>query len=77
MSKKWGPKGGELIKGSRCPKCNNECEYNGNYWCSTCSWVLPHYENGTSGKYEETFKILYVLLMKQRGLEPDIDVIRR
>lgn len=35
---------GELIPGSRCPRCSSPMEYNGNYWCSECPWVLPERE---------------------------------
>lgn len=63
-----------LIPGSRCPRCNSPMEYDGNYWCSSveCDWVLP--EN-CSGADAEAFKVAYVLLMQQRGEEPDPRVV--
>lgn len=63
---------GELIPGSRCPKCQKPLAYNGNYWCSECDWVLPE---KASRKEKDAFNVAYVLLMKQRGEEPDPDVL--
>lgn len=60
---------GELIRGSRCPKCGSPLEYNGNYWCSEsrCSYVMP--ERMTRAD-KQAFNVAYVLLMKQRNQEP-------
>jgi hypothetical protein len=71
VSKGFGGSG-ELIPGSRCPRCSAPMEYNGNYWCSECPWVLP--ERG-SRKEKDAFNVAYVLLMKQHGEEPDISAL--
>lgn len=28
----------------RCPECQGQCVYNGNYFCIQCPWALPEYE---------------------------------
>jgi len=62
---------GELILGSRCPKCHSALEYNGNYWCSepTCSYTMPDYEQMRRSD-KQAFNVAYTLLMHQRGQEP-------
>ena len=63
---------GELIPGSRCPKCHSALEYNGNYWCSesTCSYTMPERMRRSD---KQAFNVAYTLLMRQRGQEPDIN----
>ena len=65
---------GEVIHGSRCPRCHSELEYNGNYWCSehTCSYTMPDYEVMTRSD-KNAFNVAYLLLMRQRGDEPNTD----
>jgi hypothetical protein len=65
---------GTLIPGSRCPKCGEPLEYNGNYWCSDCPWVLPEFPRGAD---LNAFEVAYVLYMQQTGREPDVSVIRK
>jgi uncharacterized Zn finger protein (UPF0148 family) len=39
-----GDLGGDYVKGATCPlkKCGRATiRYNGNYWCSSCGWVMP------------------------------------
>lgn len=67
-----GPKGGFLIVGSRCPKCGEAMEYDGNYWCSKCPWVLPEF---CVGEEHEAFLVAYVLYMQQTGREPLASVV--
>ena len=69
-----GPHGGFLIVGSRCPRCNSEMEYDGNYWCSDCPWILPEWPRGRD---REAFEVAYVLLMQQTGREPLASVVRK
>lgn len=69
-----GPHGGFLIVGSRCPKCSSEMEYNGNYWCSTCPWVLAERPRGAA---LEAFRVAYTLYMQQTGREPLASVVTR
>lgn len=68
---------GELIPGSRCPRCNSPLEYNGNYWCSQtkCKYTMPGEENRMRQADKMAFNIAYVLLMQQRGREPDTTVL--
>lgn len=61
---------GTLIRGSRCPRCSAALEYNGNYWCSECPWVLP--EDGTRAE-KDAFNLAYVLFMVQTGRCDDIN----
>lgn len=67
MSKGFGGSG-TLIPGSRCPRCSAAMEYNGNYWCSECPWVLPE---RASRAEKAAFNVAYVLYMKQTGREQD------
>lgn len=67
----FGQGSGILIEGSRCPRCHSAMEYNGNYWCSVCPWVLP--ERGSRAE-RDAFNVAYVLLMKQTGRESEIRV---
>jgi uncharacterized paraquat-inducible protein A len=64
---------GELIAGSRCPECKGELvTRRGRYWCSKCTWKLP--EEAKREAHEiDAFRIAYVLLMRQRGKESEID----
>ena len=68
-----GPHGGFLIAGSRCPRCSSEVEYDGNYFCSSCTWVLPEFPRG---KDRDAFHVAYVLYMEQNGREPLAEVVR-
>ena len=70
---------GVLIPGSRCPKCNSPLEYNGNYWCSerACQYTMPGEEDRMRQVDKMAFNIAYVLLMQQRGEEPDTSVLYR
>lgn len=69
--------GGIVITGSRCPKCHAELAYNGNYWCSECDYVMPDLTADPERRYYpkqvdiDAFNLAYVLLMRQRGEEPD------
>jgi hypothetical protein len=58
---------GFLIQGSRCPRCSAPMEYDGNYWCSECPWVLPE---RASREEKDAFNVAYVLYMQQTGREP-------
>lgn len=62
-----------IIKGSRCPECNSEIEYSGNYFCPNCGWALPDNKSHRTKKEKETFKVAYVLYMKQTNQEDNID----
>lgn len=66
-------KHGELIKGSRCPKCHSPLVYNGNYWCSTCDYIMP--SPCATKKDKHAFDVAYTLLMQQRNKQPDISVL--
>jgi len=61
-----------VIEGSRCPRCNFELEYNGNYWCTQeeCDYTMPDVEGMTSDD-KQAFNAAYTLLMRQTGREPD------
>ena len=67
---------GELIHGSRCPKCHSELEYNGSYWCSEteCSYAMPD-DDHMRRSDKQTFNVAYTLLMRQRGREPSAGVL--
>lgn len=62
---------GELIPGSRCPRCHAPLEYNGNYWCSRrdCTYTMP--AERMSRKDKDAFNVAYTLFMQQHGEEPD------
>lgn len=64
---------GEVIQGSRCPKCGAPLEYNGNYWCSEteCSYTMPDQRMTKADKH--AFNVAYILLMQQTGREPNPD----
>lgn len=64
---------GEVIQGSRCPKCHSALEYNGNYWCSqtACPYAMPGDPEHMRRSDKEAFNVAYTLLMHQRGQEPD------
>lgn len=35
-------KHGDPVVGEPCPRCHKETVvYNGNYWCISCTWVMP------------------------------------
>ena len=72
MAKTFGGTG-TLILGSRCPKCGAAMEYNGNYWCSECPWILPEHPRTQAEKH--AFDVAYVLYMQQTGQEPDPRVL--
>jgi hypothetical protein len=63
---------GQLIHGSRCPRCQSELEYNGNYWCSRteCRYVMPGDPERMRRSDKDAFNVAYTLLMHQRGEEP-------
>lgn len=32
---------GDPVQGQQCPRCRRQSVvYNGNYWCTRCSWVM-------------------------------------
>lgn len=75
------PKGpnyeGFLIKGSRCPQCNEPLVYNGNYWCSECDYVMPELTGKSRRADKHAFNVAYTLFMQQRGKEPEANVLYR
>lgn len=73
-TKPLGPHGGVTIPGSQCPRCAEVLEYNGNYWCSSCDWIL---QEGAKGDDHLAFQLAYLLLMRQRGEFPDMDALAR
>lgn len=52
--------------GVPCPECEAEIVYNGNYFCSSCDWVSPVYEEETLEDRAFTKKLLEGLRDKRR-----------
>lgn len=54
----------------RCPECEGQCVYNGNYFCIQCEWALPEYELLPSPSREwlhKWFEEAYASLMDYRA----------
>lgn len=72
---------GTWLPGIVCPKCGKvECEYEGNYYCASCDWVLPdhHGDNRRLIKsMRNWFALAYTTVMNVRGEKADPEVVER
>lgn len=59
-----------IIKGSHCPRCSEQIQYNGNYYCTYCTWALP--DPIVKKEDKHAFNLAYTLLMHQRNEQPDV-----
>lgn len=71
---------GTWLPGIVCPKCGKvECEYEGNYYCSSCDWSLPDTEPGRrlTKSLRNWYALAYTTVMTVRGEKADPAVVER
>ena len=65
----------DLVAGQSCPKCGRQSVvYNGNYFCESCTWVMP--EKGKhNGRIIKAYLVQRWNAAKKKGDQEEMDFI--